>query len=142
MNRRISGVIMRIRLAPFAFVALALSLTAQTATHHTATKSSTPATPAANPVATIHTTAGDLVCELLPKKAPKTVANFVGLATGTKDWTNPETHKLEHGVSLYSGTIFHRVIPNFMIQGGDPIGTGEGGPGYSFEDEVSPDLTF
>jgi cyclophilin family peptidyl-prolyl cis-trans isomerase len=93
-------------------------------------------------VATFHTTAGDLTCELFPKQAPKTVANFVGLAQGTKDWTNPDTHKVEHGVPLYNGTIFHRVIPNFMIQGGDPLATGEGGPGYSFEDEFSPDLTF
>src|SRR6185312_6375091 len=104
-----------------------------------ATKS---ATPVANPKAIIHTTAGDLTCELFPKPAPKTVENFIGLATGTKDWTNPKTHKKEHGVPLYSGTIFHRVIPNFMIQGGDPEGTGEGGPGYSFEDEFSPDLNF
>jgi cyclophilin family peptidyl-prolyl cis-trans isomerase len=100
------------------------------------------ATPQANPTAVIHTTAGELTCELFPKQAPKTVANFIGLATGTKDWTNPDTHKLEHGVPLYNGTIFHRVIPNFMIQGGDPLGTGEGGPGYSFEDEFSPDLNF
>jgi cyclophilin family peptidyl-prolyl cis-trans isomerase len=100
------------------------------------------ATPPANPTAVLHTTAGDLTCELFPKQAPKTVANFIGLATGTKDWTNPDTHKKEHGVPLYNGTIFHRVIPNFMIQGGDPLGTGEGGPGYSFEDEFSPDLTF
>jgi cyclophilin family peptidyl-prolyl cis-trans isomerase len=100
------------------------------------------ATPAPNPTAIIHTTAGDLTCELFPKQAPKTVANFVGLATGTKEWKNPETGKAEHGVSLYNGTIFHRVIPNFMIQGGDPLGTGQGGPGYSFEDEFSPDLTF
>lgn len=100
------------------------------------------ATPPANPTAVFHTTAGDLTCELFPKQAPKTVANFIGLARGTKDWTNPDTHKAEHGVPLYNGTIFHRVIPNFMIQGGDPQGTGEGGPGYSFEDEFSPDLTF
>lgn len=100
------------------------------------------AAPAANPKAIIHTTAGDLTCELFPKQAPKTVENFIGLATGTKDWVNPKTRKKEHGVPLYSGTIFHRVIPNFMIQGGDPEGTGEGGPGYSFEDEFSPDLNF
>ena len=100
------------------------------------------ATPAANPTAVFHTTAGDLTCELFPKQAPKTVANFIDLATGKKDWTNPDTHKVQHGVPLYNGTIFHRVIPNFMIQGGDPLGTGEGGPGYSFEDEFSPDLTF
>jgi cyclophilin family peptidyl-prolyl cis-trans isomerase len=123
-----------------AFVS-AFSLNAQTSAP-TASTQSTASVPAANPVATIHTTAGDLTCELFPKQAPKTVANFVGLAQGTKDWTNPDTHKVQRGVSLYNGTIFHRVIPNFMIQGGDPLGTGEGGPGYSFEDEFSPDLTF
>lgn len=121
--------------------------TSKTATHHTvaATKPAATqesATAAANPVTTIHTTAGDLTCELFPKQAPKTVANFVGLATGAKDWKDPETGKTKHGVSLYSGTIFHRVIPNFMIQGGDPQGNGQGGPGYSFEDEFSPDLKF
>lgn len=113
------------------------------AAHSTPTQTTNQGTtPAANPTTIIHTTAGDLTCELFPKQAPKTVANFIGLASGTKDWTNPETRKKEHGVSLYKGTIFHRVIPNFMIQGGDPIGTGEGGPGYSFDDEVSPDLKF
>src|SRR5579864_9330047 len=106
------------------------------------TSAAQPATPPANPTAVFHTTAGDLTCELFPKQAPKTVANFIGLATGTKDWTNPDTHKTEHRAPLYNGTIFHRVIPNFMIQGGDPLGTGEGGPGYSFEDEFSPDLKF
>ena len=100
------------------------------------------AVPAANPKAVLHTTAGDLTCELFPKQTPKTVQNFIGLAAGTKDWTNPDTHQKEHGVPLYNGTIFHRVIPNFMIQGGDPQGTGQGGPGYSFEDEFSPDLKF
>ena len=98
--------------------------------------------PAENPKAIFHTTAGDLTCELFPKQAPKTVANFIGLAKGTKDWTNPETRKPQKGVPLYNETIFHRVIPNFMIQGGDPLGNGQGGPGYSFEDEFSPDLKF
>lgn len=126
--------------------ALAVAQTSSSATKKTSTAAtphaSQTATPPANPTAVIHTTAGDLTCELFPKQAPKTVANFIGLATGTKDWTNPDTHKTEHGVPLYNGTIFHRVIPNFMIQGGDPQGTGEGGPGYSFEDEFSSDLTF
>ena len=116
------------------------SATTHRATHANSTTQQ--AAPAANPKAIIHTTAGDLTCELFPKQAPKTVENFIGLATGTKDWTNPKTHKKEHGAPLYNGTIFHRVIPNFMIQGGDPEGTGEGGPGYSFEDEFSPDLNF
>jgi cyclophilin family peptidyl-prolyl cis-trans isomerase len=120
----------------------AFTLNAQTAAPSAKPAGQSATAPAANPVATFHTTAGDLTCELFPKQAPKTVANFVGLAQGTKDWTNPDTHKVEHGVPLYNGTIFHRVIPNFMIQGGDPLATGEGGPGYSFEDEFSPDLTF
>ena len=85
---------------------------------------------------------GKLTCALFPKEAPKTVANFVGLANGTKEWTNPFTHEKKKGVPLYDGTIFHRVIPNFMIQGGDPIGNGTGDPGYSFEDEFSPTLQF
>lgn len=124
----------------FAQTAQSKSATTHRTTHANSTAQQ--AAPAANPKAIIHTTAGDLTCELFPKQAPKTVENFIGLATGTRDWTNPETHKKEHGVPLYNGTIFHRVIPNFMIQGGDPEGTGEGGPGYSFEDEISPDLNF
>jgi peptidyl-prolyl cis-trans isomerase A (cyclophilin A) len=92
--------------------------------------------------AIIKTTAGNLTCQLLPNKAPIGVANFIGLAKGTKDWTNPRTHKKMHGVSLYDGTIFHRVIPEFMIQGGDPLGNGTGDGGYSFKDEVSSDLKF
>jgi len=94
------------------------------------------------PTATIDTTAGKLTCTLFPDKAPIGVANFTGLATGTKDWTDPKTGKKMHGVPLYDGTIFHRVIPNFMIQGGDPIGTGTGDPGYKFKNETSPDLKF
>jgi len=100
-----------------------------------------PATPA-EPTATFITTAGDIHCTLFPDKAPLTVANFIGLATGTKAWKNPQTGKMMHRVPLYNGTIFHRVIPNFMIQGGDPLGTGTGDPGYSFKDEFSDDLTF
>lgn len=95
-----------------------------------------------NPQAIIDTSLGKLTCVLYPKQAPKTVANFIGLSDGTKDWTNAATHSRNKGTPLYSGTIFHRVIPNFMIQGGDPQGTGEGDPGYSFEDEFSPDLKF
>jgi peptidyl-prolyl cis-trans isomerase A (cyclophilin A) len=95
-----------------------------------------------NPVAIIHTTAGDMKCELFPDQAPKAVANFIGLATGDKDWTNPSNGKSEHHRPLYDGVIFHRVIPGFMIQGGDPMGTGRGGPGYTFEDELHADLLF
>lgn len=89
--------------------------------------------------ATLKTTMGDIVCLLFEEKAPKTVANFVGLATGAKEWTDPRTGQRVKR-SLYNGTLFHRVIPNFMIQGGDPLGTGTGGPGYRFEDEFHPDL--
>ena len=83
---------------------------------------------AADPTAIIHTTAGDLHCTLLPKVAPIGVENFIGLANGTKDWTSPISHEKKHGVPLYDGTIFHRVIPQFMIQGGDPAGNGTGDP--------------
>jgi peptidyl-prolyl cis-trans isomerase A (cyclophilin A) len=94
------------------------------------------------PTAIIDTTAGKLTCTLFPDKAPIGVANFIGLAEGTKDWTNPVSHAKKHGVPLYDGTIFHRVIPEFMIQGGDPAGTGMGDPGYRFPNETSPDLKF
>jgi peptidyl-prolyl cis-trans isomerase A (cyclophilin A) len=96
----------------------------------------------AQPKAIIDTTAGKITCTLFPDKAPIGVANFIGLATGTKDWTSPVTHQKKHGVPLYDGTIFHRVIPNFMIQGGDPAGTGMGDPGYQFKNETSSDLKF
>jgi len=86
--------------------------------------------------ATLVTTKGNIRVRLLPDHAPKTVENFVGLATGARPWRDPRTGQ-ESTESLYSGTIFHRVIPEFMIQGGDPLGTGTGGPGYQFEDEVS-----
>ena len=88
------------------------------------------------------TSLGVIRCDLFDKQAPKTVANFVGLSLGTKDWRDPASGKTKHGVPLYSGTIFHRVIPNFMIQGGDPLGTGTGSPGYTFADEFDPSLTF
>jgi len=97
---------------------------------------------AAEPTAVIETTMGTLRCKLFPKEAPKTVANFIGIADGSKDWKDPSTGQTKHGVPLYSGTIFHRVIPNFMIQGGDPLGTGTGDPGYKFADEIVPSLTF
>jgi peptidyl-prolyl cis-trans isomerase A (cyclophilin A) len=101
-----------------------------------------PAATAGPPTAIIDTTAGKLTCVFFPDKAPIGVANFIGLARGTKDWTNPATGRKMHGVPLYNGTIFHRVIPEFMIQGGDPLGTGVGDPGYKFKNETSPDLLF
>ena len=88
-----------------------------------------------------HTTLGAISCSLLPDVAPLTVLNFVQLAEGGKEWTHPNTKEKSTG-KLYDGTIFHRVIPKFMIQGGDPMGTGRGGPGYRFEDETSADITF
>jgi peptidyl-prolyl cis-trans isomerase A (cyclophilin A) len=91
--------------------------------------------------ATLRTNHGPVVVRLYPDHAPKTVRNFVELAEGTREWTNPVTRKGSQE-PLYNGTIFHRVIPDFMIQGGDPLGTGTGGPGYKFADEFHPDLSF
>lgn len=152
---------MRTVLSFFLVTGLTLSVAAQTSTtppkttSKAATKSSTgqaaskkpAATPSktaasADPVAIFDTTAGKLTCTLFPKQAPKTVENFIGLATGTKEWANPRTGQKVKGKALYSGTIFHRVIPNFMIQGGDPLGNGTGSPGYRFEDEFVPELRF
>ncbi len=110
--------------------------------HYTSASQTAPKSGPKNPVAIIHTTLGDMKCELFPNKTPKTVANFIGLATGEKDWINPATGKVSHNRPLYDGVIFHRVIPDFMIQGGDPIGIGTGGPGYKFGDELLPDLLF
>jgi peptidyl-prolyl cis-trans isomerase A (cyclophilin A) len=108
----------------------------------TASKAASPAAASTEPTAVIHTTAGDLHCTLFPKIAPEGVKNFVGLANGTVDWTSPTSHSKKHGVPLYDGTIFHRVIPSFMIQGGDPAGNGSGDPGYKFKNETSPTVTF
>jgi cyclophilin family peptidyl-prolyl cis-trans isomerase len=128
-----------------AILALVISGLAAAQTSSSAPKPSTakPATPAASqPVQAIfETTLGNINCTLFPDKAPVTVDNFIGLATGTKDWKNPSSGATMHNKPLYDGTVFHRVIPNFMIQGGDPLGNGTGGPGYSFRDEQS-DLTF
>ena len=92
--------------------------------------------------AVLYTSSGNIVCRLYDKDAPKTVANFIGLATGSKSWTDPASGKVKQRAPLYSGTVFHRVIPNFMIQGGDPLGTGTGDPGYKFEDELSEAHVF
>lgn len=92
-------------------------------------------------VATLHTNHGDIVVNLFGDHAPRTVQNFVGLADGTGAWTDPATGKPGEG-PLYTDVIFHRIIPGFMIQGGDPLGQGVGGPGYAFNDEIHPELTF
>jgi peptidyl-prolyl cis-trans isomerase A (cyclophilin A) len=90
--------------------------------------------------ATLHTTHGDVEIELYPEKVPNTVENFVGLATGEKAWEDPETGRQVEGEPLYDDVEIHRVIDGFMIQTGDPTGTGRGGPGYTFDDEFHPDL--
>jgi peptidyl-prolyl cis-trans isomerase A (cyclophilin A) len=100
-----------------------------------------PAVPT-GPTAVIDTTMGRLTCKLFDKEAPITVANFIGLAEGTKDWTDPKTLQTMHHQPFYNGTTFHRVIPTFMIQGGDRVGDGTGDPGYFFQDEIDPSLTF
>jgi len=92
-----------------------------------------------NPVVTLQTSEGDITLELFEQRAPRTVENFLGLATGEKEWSDPETGETRTD-SLYEGTIFHRIIDDFMIQGGDPEGTGRGGPGYTFDDEFHEDL--
>jgi peptidyl-prolyl cis-trans isomerase A (cyclophilin A) len=91
--------------------------------------------------ATLTTTQGTVTVRLFPDQAPKTVRNFVELAEGGKEWTNPVT-RAKSKDKLYDGTVFHRVIAGFMIQGGDPLGNGTGGPGYKFADEIHPDLRF
>lgn len=92
-----------------------------------------------NPAVTLRTTKGDITLELFEQRAPRTVENFLGLATGDAEWSDPETGETRTD-SLYEGTVFHRIISDFMIQGGDPEGTGEGGPGYTFDDEFHEDL--
>jgi peptidyl-prolyl cis-trans isomerase A (cyclophilin A) len=94
------------------------------------------------PTAVLDTSMGRISCRLFDKQAPITVANFIGLAEGTKPWTDPVTKQKMTGKPFYNGTTFHRVIPEFMIQGGDPTATGTGDPGYMFEDELDPNLNF
>ncbi len=91
--------------------------------------------------AIFNTTEGKITIQLFEKESPKTVANFIGLADGTKEWTDPQT-RAKVKKPFYNGLIFHRVIPGFMIQGGDPMGSGMGGPGYQFEDEFGSGLKF
>ena len=91
--------------------------------------------------ATLHTSQGDIRIQLFPDQAPKTVSNFVELAEGTREWRDPRRGEPRKG-AFYDGLTFHRVIPGFMIQGGCPLGTGTGGPGYTFDDEIHPELAF
>ncbi|RFA23453.1 peptidylprolyl isomerase [Subtercola boreus] len=92
-------------------------------------------------VATLHTNLGDISVNLFGNHAPQTVKNFVGLATGEREWTDPKTGAAT-SAKLYDGSVFHRIIPGFMIQGGDPLGNGTGGPGFRFNDEINPELNF
>lgn len=96
---------------------------------------------ATHKLAVLETSKGTITCELYADKAPITVANFIELATGKKEWVDPKTGQKKKG-HFYDGLTFHRVIPNFMIQGGDPAGNGSGGPGYQFQDEIVPTLVF
>jgi peptidyl-prolyl cis-trans isomerase A (cyclophilin A) len=132
-------------LLPALAVAFAASAFAQTSSN------SLPDAPQATAAAMTHpngptvvmdTSMGRITCQFFQRQAPKTVANFIALAEGTRDWTDPATRKKQHNKPLYDGTIFHRVIPDFMIQGGDPTGTGMGDPGYQFADEFDPNLKF
>ena len=94
------------------------------------------------PFVVMDTSMGRITCQFFQRQAPNAVANFIALANGSKDWVDPKTNKKQHNKRYYDGTIFHRVIPDFMIQGGDPAGTGMGDPGYSFNDELDPNLNF
>ena len=133
--------------AALILMCLGLAAAAQTkttgSTQSTAPKKpATKATAKANPTAIIHTTAGDMKCTLFSDRDPKAVANFIGLSKGTKPWKDPISGKTIQGKPLYDGVIFHRTIPDFMIQAGDPTGTGSGDPGFKVSDELYPDLLF
>jgi peptidyl-prolyl cis-trans isomerase A (cyclophilin A) len=128
--------------APNAPAAPAPSGAAQDLPDSPGTQEAPPPVEPTGPTAVMDTSMGRITCRLFDKQAPQTVANFVGLAEGTKDWSDPTTHDKEHGKPLYDGTIFHRVIPGFMAQGGDPMGTGMGDPGYYIPDEIDPSLMF
>ncbi|HSU20176.1 MAG TPA: peptidylprolyl isomerase [Acidobacteriaceae bacterium] len=131
----------------FALSGLALGAAAQTSTQAlpdapSTTAQEAPAAVPTGPTVIFDTTMGRLTCKLFSKEAPKTVDNFIGLATGSKTWTDATTQQKVTGKPFYDGTTFHRVIPQFMIQGGDRLGTGMGDAGYFFEDEFSPALRF
>ena len=121
-------------------IAAGMMITASMAFAQTAAPAQTPAQPAAKPaakkvLAKFVTSEGNFTAELFEADAPKTVANFIGLATGTKQWTDPKTGGAKTKTPFFNGLTFHRVIANFMIQGGDPLGNGTGGPGFKFADE-------
>jgi peptidyl-prolyl cis-trans isomerase A (cyclophilin A) len=136
------------RLVPVLAVAFAALASAQNSANPTEEIPDAPQATAAalirpnGPTVVMDTSMGRITCQFFQRQAPKAVANFIALAEGTKDWTDPVTNKKQHNKPLYNGTIFHRVIPEFMIQGGDPSGTGMGDAGYRFEDEFDPDLNF
>jgi peptidyl-prolyl cis-trans isomerase A (cyclophilin A) len=138
----------RTLLLPALAVAFAASAYAQTASKPAEELPDAPTATAAvttrpnGPTVVMDTSMGRITCQFFQRQAPKAVANFIALAEGTRDWTDPATHKKQHNKPLYDGTVFHRVIPDFMIQGGDPVGTGMGDPGYKFEDEFDPNLGF
>jgi peptidyl-prolyl cis-trans isomerase A (cyclophilin A) len=154
-----------IRFALFAPVLGMVFATSAFTQQSTPTTPTTPQTPASKPAATddlpdgptptaaalthpngpfivMDTSMGRITCQFFQKQAPNAVANFIALTNGTKDWKDPATSKKQHNKRYYDGTTFHRVIPEFMIQGGDPTGTGMGDPGYSFDDEFDPNLNF
>jgi peptidyl-prolyl cis-trans isomerase A (cyclophilin A) len=140
-----------IRVTALAFFAFTTLSAQQTTTPPAAAPTNLPDSPSSQapvgiqptgPTAVFDTSLGRITCQLFDKQAPLAVANFVGLAEGTKDWTDPATKAMMHGKRFYDGTTFHRVIPNFMIQGGDPTASGMGDPGFQFADEVDPNLNF
>lgn len=141
MNRR-----RFVQIVPFALAFIAAVAVAQSAPSpelpDAPGATAKPAPVPTGPTIVFDTTMGRLTCKTFDKQAPEAVANFIGLAEGTKDYTRVQGGPKVHGKPFYDGLTFHRVIPGFMIQGGDPVGDGTGDPGYYFNDEVSPDLTF
>jgi peptidyl-prolyl cis-trans isomerase A (cyclophilin A) len=137
---------MRLKQAlPFCALALAMPMFAQQKPEElpdAPTASAEVTTVPNGPFAVLDTSMGRITCQFYQKQAPAAVSNFIGLAEGTKDWNDPATGKLQRKKPFYNGTVFHRVIPEFMIQGGDPTASGMGGPGYTFNDEFDPNLNF
>ena len=125
-----------------AVFAIAQQSTPPTELPDTPTSQAPPVVEPTGPTAVLDTSMGRITCRLFDKQAPLAMANFIALAEGTKPWTDPVTRKRVKGKPFYNGTTFHRVIPEFMIQGGDPTGTGTGDPGYMFADEFDPNLNF